>query len=111
MDFKVLITSQAEEDLADIYSYILNEFKSPINADALLNTLFNEIQALSYMADGYHLYPKEPWFSRGIRYFSIKNYSIFYLIKEDKEQSEVRVTRVSNGRRDLNRVLSEMKID
>ena len=82
MDFTVQITEQAEDDLADIYSYILTELKSSINADAVLGRLYTEISNLSFMADGYHLYPKEPWYSLGIHYFSINNYSIFYIIKE-----------------------------
>ncbi|MCR5613778.1 type II toxin-antitoxin system RelE/ParE family toxin [Treponema sp.] len=109
MDFTVKITEQAEDDLADIYSYILTELKSSINADAVLGMLYTEINNLSFMADGYHLYPKEPWQSLGIHYFSIKNYSIFYIIKEVDGKFEARVTRVTNGRRDTDSLLNEMK--
>ena len=111
MDFTVQITEQAEDDLADIYSYILTELKSSINADAVLGRLYTEISNLSFMADGYHLYPKEPWYSLGIHYFSINNYSIFYIIKEVDGKLEARVTRVTNGRRDTDRVLNEMNLD
>ena len=55
MGFTVQITEQAEDDLADIYSYILSELKSSINADAVLGRLYTEINNLSFMADGYHL--------------------------------------------------------
>ncbi|MBR1640238.1 MAG: type II toxin-antitoxin system RelE/ParE family toxin [Treponema sp.] len=111
MDFIVKITRQAEDDLADIYSYILTELKSYINADAVLGRLYTEIKNLSFMADGYHLYPKEPWNSLGIHYFSVSHYSIFYIIKEIDGKQEVLVTRVANGRRDTERLLNEMKID
>lgn len=111
MDFTVQITRQAEEDLANIYSYILTELKSYINADAVLGRLYTEIKNLSFMADGYHLYPKEPWYSMGIHYFSVSHYSIFYIIKEIDGKQEARVTRVANGRRDMDRLLNEMKID
>ncbi len=63
------------------------------------------------MADGYHLYPNEPWYSRGLRYFSIHDYSIFYLIRDIEGCKEARVTHVTYGRRDLDRFLSDMKID
>ncbi len=111
MDFTVQITEQAEDDLADIYSYILTTLKSSINADAVLGRLYTEIKNLSFMADGYHLYPNEPWYSRGVHYFSITNYSIFYLIKEVDGKQTARVIRVSNGKRDTNRLLNETKID
>ena len=111
MNFSVSISNQAEEDLADIYSFILNEYKSQINADAVLGRLYTEINNLSFMADGYHLYPNEPWYSRGLRYFSINDYSIFYIIKDVEDRKEARVTHVTNGKRDLDRFLSDMKID
>ena len=41
MDYKVVISEQAEEDLADIYSYILNVLKSEINADSVLGRLYS----------------------------------------------------------------------
>lgn len=108
MNFTVKITEQAEDDLADIYSYILTELKSSINADAVLGRLYTEINNLSFMADGYHLYPKEPWYSLGVHYFSITNYSIFYIIKEVEGRMEARVIRVANGRRDSDQLLNEM---
>ena len=111
MDFTVQITEQAEADLADIYSYIFTELKSYINADAVLGRLYTEIGNLSFMADSYHLYPKEPWYSLGVHNFSINNYSIFYIIKEVDGKLEARVTRITNGRRDTDRVLNEMKLD
>ena len=111
MVFSVSITTQAEDDLADIYSFILNEYKSQINADAVLGRLYTEINNLSFMADGYHLYPNEPWYSRGLHYISINNYSIFYIIKDIEGGKEARVTHVTNGRRDLDNFLSDMKID
>lgn len=30
------------------------------------------------MAEAYHLYPFEPWFSKGVHYFTKGNNSIFY---------------------------------
>ena len=50
MNFSISITNQAEEDLADIYSFILKEYKSQINADAVLGRLYTEINNLPFMA-------------------------------------------------------------
>ena len=43
--------------------------------------------------------------------FSIHNYSIFYLIRDIEGGKEARVTHVTNGKRDLDRFLSDIKID
>ena len=69
-------------------------------------------QAEEDFADIYSFfYPNEPWYSRGLRYFSINDYSIFYIIKDVEDRKEARVTHVTNGKRDLDRFLSDMKID
>ena len=83
MKYQVVISDQAKEDLSSIYSYILNNLKSKINADAVFKRLYEAMQDLNFMPYRYHLYPKEPWLSRGIRFFSVGNYSIFYAVDED----------------------------
>ncbi len=102
MDYEVVVSEKAKDDLANIYSYIRDVLGSEINADAVLGRLYSAMEDLSFMADSYHLYPNEPWNSLGIRYFSVNNYSIFYVIKDSKAL----VTHVTYGRRDLDKVLS-----
>lgn len=103
MDYEVVVSEQAEDDLADIYSYIRDVLKSEINADAVLSRLYSAMEGLGSMAGSYHLYPNEPWFSLGIHYFSVNNYSIFYAIND----SVATVIHVAYGRRDLDKVLAE----
>ena len=52
------------------------------------------------MAESYHLYPNEPWKSKGVHYFSVGNYSIFYVA----DNNVATVIHVSYGRRDLDKV-------
>lgn len=106
MDFKVVVSEQAENDLTNIYSYILNELKSPINADAVLGRLYAAMEDLSFMAETYHLYPNEPWRSLGVHYFSVSNYSIFYINTKNAENPIATVIHVVYGKRDLDKVLS-----
>jgi hypothetical protein len=40
MKYQVVISDQAKEDLSSIYSYILNNLKSKINADAVFKRLY-----------------------------------------------------------------------
>ena len=101
--YEVVISEQAEEDIAEIYSYIYYDLGSEINAIAILDRLYAAIEQLSFVGESYHLYPNEPWRSRGIHYFSVNNYSIFYAVVN----SIITVIHVAYGRRDLDRVLEE----
>nr|WP_242457198.1 type II toxin-antitoxin system RelE/ParE family toxin [Treponema zioleckii] len=84
---------------------MLNVLKSEINAESVLNRLYSAMSKLSYMAESYHLYPNEPWNSKGVHYFSVGNYSIFYVA----ENNVATVIHVSYGRRDLDKVLANYK--
>jgi len=91
MEYSVVLSDQAKEDIAEIYGYILNVLKSEINAEAVLNRLYSAMNELSYMAESYHLYPNEPWYSKGVHYFSIGNYSVFY-VAENNVATVIHVT-------------------
>ena len=108
MNYEVVISNQAEEDIALIYSHILYDFKSRINAEAFLNRIYSEIRDLSFMAGSHHLYPNEPWYSEGLHYFSVNNYSIFYTVQKvenDKIDGIASVAQVAYGKRDLDAIL------
>ena len=98
MEFKVVVSEQAENDLANIYSYILNELKSQINADAVLGRLYTAMENLSFTAGSHHLYPNEPWHSLGIHYFSVNNYSIFYIVDSNEDNPVATVIHVVYGK-------------
>ena len=103
MDCTVVLSDQAKEDVASIYGYILNVLKSEINAESVLTRLYSAMEKLGYMAATYHLYPNEPWKSKGVRFFSVGNYSVFYVV----ENAVVTVIHVAYGRRDFDNVLSD----
>ncbi len=105
MEYKVVLSDTAKADLARIYSYILNKLQSVINADAVLARLYSSMNDLSFMADGYHFYPDEPWHSMGIRYYTIGNHSVMYAIDKDTAT----VIHVAHGSQDLNKVMSDYK--
>ena len=105
MEYSVVLSDQAKEDVAEIYGYILNVLKSEINAESVLKRLYSAMNELSYMAESYHLYPNEPWYSKGVHYFSVGNYSIFYVA----ENNIATIIHVSYGGRDLDKVLSDYK--
>ena len=102
MDYTVKILPLAIEDLQNIYDYIAFELKSIINAENQLNRLKEEILKLDFMPESYKLYEKEPWKSRGLRFFSVDNYIVFYIV--DNNDMEVNVLRVLYGRMDFSKI-------
>lgn len=69
MNYNVKILPSAIEDLQQIYNYIAYELQSIINAENQLNRIQEEISKLDFMPESFRLYEKEPWKSRGLRFF------------------------------------------
>ena len=103
MNYKVSISEQAEQDLNDIYLYIYYELKSKTSADRISLRLRSAMEGLSQMPKKFHLFPMEPWFSRGVRSIPVGNYMVFYLVND--ADAEVLITRIVYGRRNMKKVL------
>ena len=102
-NFKVFYSKKAEADLVRIYNFIANEYHNLNSAVRTLQKLTKAINDLSFMADSYHHFQKEPYLSDGVRYFSEGKYSIFYKIIDDAAY----VIRIVPGAIDLLKALSE----
>lgn len=102
MNYRVRVLPLAIEDLQEIYNYIAFELQSVINAENQLSRLQDEIQKLDFMPESFKLYEKEPWKSRGLRFFSVDNYIVFYVINNNAK--EVNVLRVLYGRIDFSKI-------
>ena len=102
MNYSVKVLPSAIEDLQEIYNYIVYELKSVINAENQLNRLQDEISRLDFMPESFRLYEKEPWKTRGLRFFSVDNYIVFYIV--DNENVEVNVMRVLYGKMDFSKI-------
>jgi len=103
MNYNVVISDRAKKDLYRIYSYIFTVLKSKVNANSILKRLYEAIEKLNFMPNRYHRYQSEPWFSRGVRFFSVNNYSIFYVI--DETTATVIIIHIIYGKRDFDKVL------
>ena len=103
MNYKVIVSDQAEQDLNNIYSYIYNELKSKASAERIASQLRRTMVELSMMPKRFRVYPLEPWSSREIRSVSVGNYMMFFLVKD--ANAEVWVTRIVYGKRDMKNVL------
>lgn len=103
MNYKVIVSEQAERDLGDIYSYICCQLKSKSSAEKMALRLRGAMTGLSIMPKRYRVYPLEPWLSREVRSVSVGNYVMFYLVKD--AESEVWITRIVYGKRDMKKTL------
>ena len=103
MNYKVIVSEQAERDLESIYSYIFRELKSKTSAEKMALRLRGAMIGLSVMPKRYRVYPIEPWLSREVRSVAVGNYVLFYLVKETK--SEVWITRIVYGKRNMKKAL------
>ncbi len=93
--FEVIIEPSAEADLNNIYDYITDTLQSKTNAKRQIERLRQGMKDLEIMPESYHLYPHEPWHSKGLHYFPVGNYEIFYMV--DDKKFKVSVLRVLYG--------------
>ncbi|KHM52257.1 toxin ParE1/3/4 [Anaerovibrio lipolyticus DSM 3074] len=103
MSYYIDYSSEARQDIYDIYQYIADQLKSPSVAAELVNSIIDEVEKLDEMPFRHQLYKDEPWHSKGLRYICVNNYLIFYL--PNKEDSTVYVVRIIYGGRDLGKQL------
>ncbi len=108
MNWEVKFTDQARRDLRDILDYITYELREPQIAVNLVRSITKEILSLDQMPMRYRLYEEEPWQSQGLRYFTVKNYIVFYY--PDEPAGAVYAVRVIYGGRDISRQLSETEM-
>ncbi len=102
-EWKVKYSPKAYADLKGIYSFIIENYQSTKSAENVINKLRQSIKDLSFMADAYHHYQDEPYYSKGVRYYSEGKYCIFY----EYDDETVTVLRIINGKRDLTTALAE----
>ena len=82
MKYKVMYTAGAKKDLRNIFRYISEELLAPESAAGQTERIMTAIRKLDTMPNRNRLYEKEPWHSRGLRFFAILKRSIMYIIQE-----------------------------
>lgn len=102
MNYQVIIAPEGINDLQNIYDYIAYEKKSVINAESLISKIQDEISKLDFMPESFKLFPKEPWKSKGLRYFHVNNYLVFYIV--DNNNKTVNILRIIYGKMDLSKI-------
>jgi len=97
--YEIIITPAAENDLQEIFRYIATELLEQQTAINLCKRIEKEILTLDTMSDRHPPYKKEPWFSRGLRFFPVGNFLVFYITR--MSDCSVHVLRVMYGGRNV----------
>ncbi len=84
MRYTVQITDEALEDMQQLYNYITHVLLAPENAIGQYNRIADEILKLDVFPERFRIMDSEPEHSRGIRRMLVDNYSVFYVIKDDR---------------------------
>lgn len=95
MKFKVIMMSLAMENLRNIKSYITSKFNSPNSARKICGEITKRINDLADMPLIYPVYDVEPWKSREIRHFTVRNYIVYY--KADETLKTVFVFKIAHA--------------
>ena len=104
--YMVKITTQAQEQLKEMISYINYTLQARGTAMKMLDTLEKEIASLAQFPNRVPLTEEEPWHGQGIHKLPVKNYLIYFWV--DEEAKKVQVIGIIYGRRDQRHQLSNL---
>ena len=82
--YTVEITDEALGDMDQLYNHIEYVLLAPRNAIGQYNRIPDEILKLDIFPGRFRIMDSEPEHSKGVRRMLVDNYSVFYVIKEDK---------------------------
>ena len=102
MNYKINYSNEAINDLIQIHDYIANEANEPKNANDLINDIRNTIRLLDTFPLRFPVVSFSPWKTLNMRYFTIKNQIIFYLVNEIN--LTVNIVRIYSSKRDINKI-------
>jgi len=105
MNFKLIYSGEARQNLHEIHAYIQDVLLEPETANKQLQRIIKAVSGLDHLPFRHRLFDHEPWRNLGFRIFPIDNYLIFYL--PDEAAETVTISRIIYGGRDLMSQLSE----
>ncbi len=99
MMFTVLISERAENDLKDIFSYILYSLRAKGNAINQLKRIEKSIKGLTEFPERFKRYENDRYFGINLRVMPVDKYLVFYTV--DNDSQIVNIVRVLYGARDI----------
>lgn len=104
MSWKVALSHQAKQDIRDIYEYIAFHLSASETAKKQIRRILDKIDSLNEMPLRHRLHHEEPWHSKGLRFFPVDNYLVFYI--PDSDSFTVNIVRIIHGKRNIEEQLN-----
>ena len=104
--YTVVISEKADSDIREIYEYIAYTLRSLMNAENQLGRLYKSMKGLDQMPERCPLVPDKKCRDRNIRFDTVDNYSIFYMV--DKENQTVTILHIFYSGRDIDSLLKDL---
>ena len=82
--YKVQITDKALADMEKIYNYIAIQLQAPENAIGQYNRIAKAIEELNIFPQKVRLMESEKERTMGLRQLVVDNYSVFYVIENER---------------------------
>lgn len=101
--YTVQIADKALADMEEIYNYIAIQLQAPANAMGQYNRIAEAVEGLGVFPERVKLMDSEPERMIGLRQLTVDNYSVFYVIEDEK----VIVTRVLYSASNIEKKLLE----
>ncbi|MCH5187255.1 MAG: type II toxin-antitoxin system RelE/ParE family toxin [Oscillospiraceae bacterium] len=98
MSYKIEITKEANADIDEVLTYISVNLGSKFAANDMMSELEDRFKLLSASPEMYELCRSSRLREKGYRRFLLKNYIVFYKIKETERT--VYIVRIIYGKRD-----------
>ena len=109
MQYRIVFTAVAREQISEISHYIAYQLYAPDSAERFLSAIEKAAVSLAQLPHRVPLTTEQPWHDKGIRKLIVKQYFVYFRIVE--ETSTVQILAVVYGRRDQKRFLSELQFD
>ncbi|MCM1190198.1 MAG: type II toxin-antitoxin system RelE/ParE family toxin [bacterium] len=103
--YTVQIADKALADMDEIYEYIAIKLQAPETALGQYNRIAEVIEGLNVFPERVRIMESEPEHTMGLRQLPVDNYSVFYVVREER----VIVARVLYSASDLSKRLLEDK--
>ena len=97
--YSVIYSSNAKDDLIEIYSYIAFDLQVPDIAEGQVNRIRKTIRSLDFMPSRYITVEWEPWKSMRMHQVPVDNFVVYYVVNDDSRT--VTVIRIFYGGRDI----------
>ena len=87
--FEVVYLPTARKQLMEAVVYIATELSAPDAAESFLDAVDEQVGELCVHPYRYPVYPALYAMKHEIRFFPVKNYLLFYVVKEEQKTVEI----------------------